>query len=602
MAEARRDLKELDCANLSADWKNWKRDFLVYMIANGKNTQPETKKIATFLWLIGTKGANIYNTLFPNDGSEQSLLGTMRVSRSIPARDGTPAHEVEEIRQRTLNEVLEKFDEHCLPQKNVTMESYKFNNLVQKERQTFGEFLTELRTQIERCEYNCTCGVVYEERMLRDRIITGVFDKKLQLKLLDGRNEKLDRVVDLCKTFESANLNKGILDSKKSSVAAIASEIKSSEKESSEQNAVDAVYKRFCFNCGGEWNFEHKSKCPAKEYKCKCGKIGHFNRMCRKKKNTEDTTKSESSSRGQQNKPRINYLDWNDGKSIILGDKLSCTLSCNNFIYRINSIGLNNEKWTKAYQLGDKVVKFKIDTGADVNCVPLKIIRDLKIKMSCERNDLSVFDYSNNKIKIFGMAELRLFDLKNKTERLANFLVVDNTFEPILGRMTCFEFGLIKRLDIDSVTLPGSKEEFVARNADVFTGIGKCPGNVTIHLREDSRPVLHYRKRFPFTIVEKLKIKLNELVQDGIISPVEYPTDWVNNLQLVEKDNGDLRICLDPKPLNACIRREHFLIPTIDDFTSKLSNKKIFTVLDLKNGFWHMELDGKSSDLTTFIW
>lgn len=65
------------------------------------------------------------------------------------------------------------------------------------------------------------------------------------------------------------------------------------------------------------------------------------------------------------------------------------------------------------------------------------------------------------------------------------------------------------------------------------------------------------------------------MVQDGIISPVEYPTDWVNNLQVVEKPNGDLRICLDPKPLNVCIKREHFLIPTINDFVSKLCNKKV---------------------------
>lgn len=37
------------------------------------------------------------------------------------------------------------------------------------------------------------------------------------------------------------------------------------------------------------------------------------------------------------------------------------------------------------------------------------------------------------------------------------------------------------------------------------------------------------------------------MVEEGIIEPVDYPTDWVNNLQLVEKSSGSLRICLDPK-------------------------------------------------------
>ncbi|XP_024883540.1 uncharacterized protein K02A2.6-like, partial [Temnothorax curvispinosus] len=72
-------------------------------------------------------------------------------------------------------------------------------------------------------------------------------------------------------------------------------------------------------------------------------------------------------------------------------------------------------------------------------------------------------------------------------------------------------------------------------------------------------------------------------------------------MQIVEKPDGSLRICLDPKPLNMCIKREHFLIPTAEDIVSQLSGKHIFTVLDLSNGFWQMELDRKSSDLTTFM-
>jgi len=69
----------------------------------------------------------------------------------------------------------------------------------------------------------------------------------------------------------------------------------------------------------------------------------------------------------------------------------------------------------------------------------------------------------------------------------------------------------------------------------------------------------------------------------------------------VEKSNGKLRLCLDPKPLNNAIKREHYLIPTIDDFMIQLTRKKVFTILDLSHGFWQMELDEASSDLTTFM-
>lgn len=594
MSMTRKELRELDCSNLSIDWKNWKRDFLVYMIANDKNELEETKKISTFLWLVGTKGANIYNTLYPNDGSEESLLGTVLTTRHVEAREEVEAHEVIEVAsQRTLNEVLKKFDQHCLPQKNVTMESYKFNNLTQKERQTFGEFLTELRTQLERCEFNCVCGASYEDRMLRDRIITGVFDKKLQLKLLDGRNETLTRIIDLCKTFESAHVNKEILDSKKQIVAAVA--IANNEPELT----VNAVNKRFCFNCGGEWNPEHKSKCPAKEFTCRCGKKGHFFRMCRGK-NKKSENKLETKSTGNAN-GQISTVNWNNmGKVKLKSNTLEFTLS-NNRTYRLNSVGKKLKQWTKAYQVESLVIKFKLDTGADVNCIPLSIIKKLKMEISNENNDFYVFDYSNNKVNIFGIVKLKLMDLQTNVEKISYFFVVEDTFEPILGLEACISFGLIKRVDVGSITLTDSVEQFINKYSDIFNGLGKYPGKITIHLKEDAKPVVHYKKRFPNSIVKRLKPKLDEMVKEGIISPVSHPTDWVNNLQIVEKLNGDLRICLDPKPLNACIKREHFLIPTMDNFASELCNKKIFTVIDCSNGFWQIELDDKSAELTTFM-
>lgn len=212
MAESQRTIKELDCSNIAIEWPMWKQNLMVYMTANGKTIKSERTKIAIFLWLIGSRGVNIYNTLFPNDGSHDSLLGTTIIERLIPAivaRDGQEAqHErvEKEIRQRTFDDVLKKFDEHCLPQKNVAMESFKFNTIVQKKAQSFSEFETELRTQLRKCDFKCVCGALYEERILRDRIIVGV-DKKLQLKLLDGRDRPLTSVIALCKIYDAAKIS-----------------------------------------------------------------------------------------------------------------------------------------------------------------------------------------------------------------------------------------------------------------------------------------------------------------------------------------------------------------------------------------------------------
>ena len=41
-------------------------------------------------------------------------------------------------------------------------------------------------------------------------------------------------------------------------------------------------------------------------------------------------------------------------------------------------------------------------------------------------------------------------------------------------------------------------------------------------------------------------------------------------------------------------------MPVLDDILSKLQNAKIFLVLDLEAGYWHVKLDEESSYLTAF--
>ena len=68
----------------------------------------------------------------------------------------------------------------------------------------------------------------------------------------------------------------------------------------------------------------------------------------------------------------------------------------------------------------------------------------------------------------------------------------------------------------------------------------------------------------------------------------------------VQKKNGKIRICLDPKDLNKAVLRENYPMPTIEDIATRLHGAKVFTAPDAKNGFWHVKLYEESSYLTTF--
>ena len=90
------------------------------------------------------------------------------------------------------------------------------------------------------------------------------------------------------------------------------------------------------------------------------------------------------------------------------------------------------------------------------------------------------------------------------------------------------------------------------------------------------------------------------MISLGVIEKVDQPTDWVNSIVLIEKNNGDFRICLDPKDLNRAIKREFVQMPTAEEIMSVMSDVKFFSKIDASAGYWQIKLDEDSANLLDF--
>ena len=51
------------------------------------------------------------------------------------------------------------------------------------------------------------------------------------------------------------------------------------------------------------------------------------------------------------------------------------------------------------------------------------------------------------------------------------------------------------------------------------------------------------------------------------------------------KDNGDLRVCIDPHELNKVILRQHYTLLVLEDILLRLREAKILRKADLTRGF-----------------
>ena len=133
----------------------------------------------------------------------------------------------------------------------------------------------------------------------------------------------------------------------------------------------------------------------------------------------------------------------------------------------------------------------------------------------------------------------------------------------------------------------------------MFIGLGQL-GTYHITLHDNHQPVINPPRRIPHSLKAKLQQALERNVRTGVLKKVDQPTDWVSNLVVVEKKDGSLRLCLDPKDLNKAIKREHYKIPTMEEIAAEFTGKTMFSTLDLKDGYWQIQLDEDSLQLCTF--
>ena len=145
------------------------------------------------------------------------------------------------------------------------------------------------------------------------------------------------------------------------------------------------------------------------------------------------------------------------------------------------------------------------------------------------------------------------------------------------------------------------EDDLIVKYADVFD---KCPGKLPgkVHLQVDPayQLVILPARKVPVSVKEKLKAELQRLQDLEVIAPVNEPTEWVSQFVVAVKKSGELQVCIDPKALNAALKRERYQIPVIDELLPDLAEARVFTKVDLASAFWHLVLDDESSLLTTF--
>ena len=158
----------------------------------------------------------------------------------------------------------------------------------------------------------------------------------------------------------------------------------------------------------------------------------------------------------------------------------------------------------------------------------------------------------------------------------------------------------------DSVLSDGDKVKF--RNLfheyhDVFAFSDDQLGRTSLvqHTIDtgDAMPIKQRPYRTTPENKQEIDRQVNDMLQRGVIQ--ESISPWSSPVVLVKKKNGEMRFCIDFRCVNRVTKKDSFPMPLVADTLDALSGTQYFTTLDLKSGYWQIELDPSAREKTAFV-
>ena len=263
---------------------------------------------------------------------------------------------------------------------------------------------------------------------------------------------------------------------------------------------------------------------------------------------------------------------------------------------------VKNETEYATVAVNDTDVKFKLDTGADVNVLTVNVFKSIasESKILLRKPVVNLIAYNGKPVPVKAVCGQQckyrgvLFELE--------FYISETPSEPVLSVGACKQLNLVKftqEVKSERANERSYTGQIQEEYHDLFKGLGCL--NRPYHMKLDPtvEPVVHPSRKIPHLLRSQLEKNLNEMLKQAVVERVDGPIDWVNSMVVVKKD-GSLRICIDHKDLNKALKREHYQLPTIEEITARMAGARYFSMLDARSGYWQIPLDEESLKLTTF--
>lgn len=551
-----------------------------------------------------------------------------RLEKSLPDSAGDNVYEI------TRN----KLNEHFTPKKNKHHARYLFLKLKPNANEATTAYAARLREKAQNCEF----GGSQEDRIL-EHLIQTIENKPLIQKAINKKWSLTEFLTEAAQ-MEDINLQMKEMKTDKS-VARIQKQTRRWESKrkpyGSDKHKADKPKTgtdSACTYCGLTGVHEKGKRCPAYGKKCNnCHGMNHFASVCTRSRDTQ----------GRHQKGKKNWKKNQVHKTTERPESTSSDEDYFNHLQKarvkhVKKIGdkkLDNEKLIKV-QLEDVEAYVEPDSGADVNILDEHQYKAL-VHRSAKRLKLEASSTKlhnlQTELEVKGESDVTVRNLTRGIKTRFVILKGHMNSPPLLSRNTLESLGMLQIKPDGSLAEPNElrirKVEDKKKHGDpeirrilqkydnVFQGIGLIYDSrndrefhARFHMKPEAAPVAQKPRQVPYHLQDPLKKWLIQGMEQDIFEPVPEgePVTWCSPLVVqpkpkftsVDKDKLEphmIRASVDLRVPNQSMERTRIVqAPVVEDFIYKFHDCKVWSKLDMRQGYHQLLLAPESREVATF--
>ena len=449
---------------------------------------------------------------------------------------------------------------------NTIYARHKLITAKQKDGEDLDSFLQSLIAQSKECNFQAVTAAQHRDEYVRDSFISGIKSNQIRQRLLENIELDLDGMFAQARSLEAAQIQSASYQtpSPMYNVNAVSADHTSPASSDYQQPTSASVssrrpknYQR-CNCCGyNSHDPTDRSKCPAKDEVChKCGKVGHFIKVCRSQKKS-------SSAAAAAFVPTLG--------SVVA-----------------SSQPLRDKSKTVVTLKGDDFNGL-VDTGSDLTFIHPKIVQTKALKVFPGGNPVSMANTSLL-ANSMGNCKENLVVGGQVYKEVELSILPDLCADIVLGK------DFLKLHESVTFKYGGSLPPLVV------AGIGTLkidPPALFEHKHPDIKPIRAKRRRYSYDDSLFIKREVDRLLSLGVIEPSSSP--WRAQCVITRNENHKKRLCIDySETVNRYTYIDAYPLPLISDIINQIAQYNVHTTVDMETAYNQIKIRDEDKPLTAF--